>query len=605
MRLILLILIIGLIVPKVYSKTVIINNKEAYQNLSPEITFIKDYSRKKSAQDILIDFTDTDSIFKFPSNKRPTFIADGFVWGMFSLTNESNSDLFKILEMDSPYLDSVLLYEVHDKSPKLIGLAGDWVLLKDRQTKTRTRTFELIIPQNTTNTYLFTFRRPRKNIVPINLYNPLTYHSKIANQNLIFGLFLGGFFVLILYSLIIFIINKKRLFFLYAIYLLVTVLGVSYSYGFTYRYIFYNLSSYSDFLNISTALWILCFILLTLEFLEVKKYSAKLFTYAKFILYLFITVVLITNIGYAININFPALPITYITLTTILSGIIILIVKMYSKNKTATIFYMLSFAPVIIAIIVFILIRINVFESAFLDDNMFLIASFSEMLIISVGIANKIRLESKEKLNLSLQLVKQERELFTKIEESNAEQKANIAHTLHDSFGARLKQIRSLIETSELSNAQQKLILLGNDIRDLSHAMSPTILDHLTLHEAITDFIESLHKPDSKLSIYSYNNDNFKLSKQIKTVLYNITVEIINNGLKHASANHINIQLGVIDNTYTITIEDDGIGFDTEHTKNGIGVQSIRARILNLGGSCTIESAIKKGSVYLIEVPLG
>jgi signal transduction histidine kinase len=235
---------------------------------------------------------------------------------------------------------------------------------------------------------------------------------------------------------------------------------------------------------------------------------------------------------------------------------------------------------------------------------MFLIASFSEMLIVSVGIANKIRLENKERLNLSLQLVKQERELFTKIEESNAAQQAEIAHTLHDSFGARLKQIRSLIELDKPSNAQQKLILLGNEIRDLSHTMSPTILDHLTLQEAISDFIESLNQTKSKLSIYDLSSSDLMLPKKLKTVLYNIALEIINNCLKHAFAKQITIQLGATDNNYIITVEDDGIGFNTKKTKNGIGIQSIRTRIINLGGEFTIESEINKGSLYLIEVPV-
>jgi len=87
-------------------------------------------------------------------------------------------------------------------------------------------------------------------------------------------------------------------------------------------------------------------------------------------------------------------------------------------------------------------------------------------------------------------------------------------------------------------------------------------------------------------------------------MLYRIIQELLQNALKYAAATHIIVQ---IDNTgalITITVEDDGKGFDPGMLKDseGTGLRNIHSRIQALGGVMTIETGPEKGASIYIEI---
>ena len=75
---------------------------------------------------------------------------------------------------------------------------------------------------------------------------------------------------------------------------------------------------------------------------------------------------------------------------------------------------------------------------------------------------------------------------------------------------------------------------------------------------------------------------------------------------KRAEAKEVLVQLAKNENHLSITIEDDGKGFDVSSIKNkdGIGLQSMQKRIELLGGKMDIDSAIGKGTSVNIELPI-
>ena len=100
---------------------------------------------------------------------------------------------------------------------------------------------------------------------------------------------------------------------------------------------------------------------------------------------------------------------------------------------------------------------------------------------------------------------------------------------------------------------------------------------------------------------------NERLENNIEMVIFRVLQECINNIIKHANANEVNIQMLIRQkNKLSISIEDNGKGFNTGNavTFEGIGLKNIYSRIAFLKGTVNIDSQIGKGTAVYIEVPI-
>jgi signal transduction histidine kinase len=92
--------------------------------------------------------------------------------------------------------------------------------------------------------------------------------------------------------------------------------------------------------------------------------------------------------------------------------------------------------------------------------------------------------------------------------------------------------------------------------------------------------------------------------------LYRSIRELLINVAKHADAQTVVISLTKVDDNIQITIQDDGIGFDTSYLESqiskssGFGIFSIRERLANIGGNFKIQSSKGKGTIVTLQVPL-
>jgi signal transduction histidine kinase len=94
------------------------------------------------------------------------------------------------------------------------------------------------------------------------------------------------------------------------------------------------------------------------------------------------------------------------------------------------------------------------------------------------------------------------------------------------------------------------------------------------------------------------------IEQTIAITIYRIVQELINNTMKHAAAKNAIAQVSKIDGHLSITVEDDGNGFDTSvlNTAKGIGWSNIRNRVEFLKGKLDVNSQPGKGTSVLIEL---
>jgi len=134
------------------------------------------------------------------------------------------------------------------------------------------------------------------------------------------------------------------------------------------------------------------------------------------------------------------------------------------------------------------------------------------------------------------------------------------------------------------------------EIRNLSHSLIPPSLHESELLGAINHIIETTQQTSGMLiSLQAFGFDESSLPDKLKLSIYRIVQEQFNNILKHAAAQKVIVRLVQDNEKTTLTIKDDGVGFDTNKKPNGVGLMNIKTRASLFNGDVTIISSPGKG----------
>ena len=195
------------------------------------------------------------------------------------------------------------------------------------------------------------------------------------------------------------------------------------------------------------------------------------------------------------------------------------------------------------------------------------------------------------------------------------EERKRIAKDLHDGLGGLLATVKlqfgalqkEMQKISELNVYKKTNNLIDDacvEVRKIAHNMMPDALMKLGLYDAVKDMAENINE-NNKINI-RVNNIGFekRLDETKEVMLYRIIQELLNNILKHAEAKNIIIQFSQHENELTLTVEDDGKGFDVETAinKGGLGLKSIRSRVDYLKGKLEVDSEMGVGSTTTVRV---
>lgn len=145
----------------------------------------------------------------------------------------------------------------------------------------------------------------------------------------------------------------------------------------------------------------------------------------------------------------------------------------------------------------------------------------------------------------------------------------------------------------------------NSDIRKLSHRLTPYSKERISLKEIIewvTEPLQATNRYAIDLQVDELNND--ELTDEIQTTIYRIIQEQVNNIVKHASADKVEINVKLRDNNLVLQINDNGKGFNPETVKSGIGLENIRRRTEIFFGSFSLKSSPGKGCSLTVELPV-
>ena len=207
------------------------------------------------------------------------------------------------------------------------------------------------------------------------------------------------------------------------------------------------------------------------------------------------------------------------------------------------------------------------------------------------------------------------RRLVQRINRAREEEQLHLARELHDNLGQRLSLVS--IRLASLGNRQssndpccEEIEALGrelddliSDVHDLSHRMHSSRLEHLGLEGALKELCNDISSRRRMEIAFQQNAALGKVSPLVSLCFYRIAQEALNNVVKHSGASQAHVALTLAGQRLAMQIIDDGIGFDTRAASYGLGLTSIRERILSVKGSLSIVSSPDNGTKILIQAP--
>jgi len=200
-------------------------------------------------------------------------------------------------------------------------------------------------------------------------------------------------------------------------------------------------------------------------------------------------------------------------------------------------------------------------------------------------------------------------------------EKMRLAMDLHDHIGQMLTSLNLSIRPNILLNKppeQQEEILditrqqiseILDSVADLSLRLRPQILDDLGLGNAIYWHAKQVGKQTgSFIHFENMLEDGQRLDPIVEIALFRIVEEALANALKHANANAIHIKLEKENGQITLTISDDGVGFDPAATLKHFdhsGLTGMKERVSHVRGTLRIDSKPAGGTTIVAAVPVG
>jgi signal transduction histidine kinase len=153
------------------------------------------------------------------------------------------------------------------------------------------------------------------------------------------------------------------------------------------------------------------------------------------------------------------------------------------------------------------------------------------------------------------------------------------------------------------NNALGKLDESISEMRRVAHNMMPEALMKLGLQQALQDYCDGLSASQSfKINAEFYGLEK-RMESSVEIVVYRIVQELLNNVVKHSEATIILAQVMRHDNNLSITVEDNGKGFNKDETTamQGAGLKNIQSRVDYLKGQIDIKSTVGKGTSVHID----
>ena len=215
----------------------------------------------------------------------------------------------------------------------------------------------------------------------------------------------------------------------------------------------------------------------------------------------------------------------------------------------------------------------------------------------------------------------QNQDLAGRLIHAQEEERTRIARDLHDDLSQQLAGVGIMLSglrrrigklgaepgiEQAVAAIQDRTASLARSVRNLSHELHPSVLQHAGLVATLRSHCASVEDHHRVTVKFSGDGHLDSLSPEVSLCLFRVVQEALTNAARHARARTIRVQLMSNNEDVELTVIDDGIGFDAgeRSTGSGLGLRSIEERVRLARGTVTVESRPGQGTTLRVRIPI-
>lgn len=626
--------------------TILIDKNFNYQELGRTLDYI---SCKES--ELSIDNIINNRNINFKKNNADLLILseDEYLddlWVRIILKNNSGTDRRLYLYLDNALINHVEYFEYEGKNQISHELTGDAFPISERKIQYRNPIYNIKLSQGQSKTIYLLFKAEGRKIhTPLQLYSQDRLIEHISKKEANLSFYYGILAALSALSIMFFFLIKEKVYVYFAAYQTSQTLLLFAVSGFSTMYLWPDFTFWTDrsvpVLMSLTIISGLSFMLAFVDNSKLTKWQIRILkAYQVFALLVLIGAFFEGDIHYAsIWILYRMVPPFYI-------GLIILAIYFFNKSYIPARFFVLGIIGSMISIFAILFLSVMKQHNNLFTNEYVLFGEVLKSTMLTLALLDRFRFYKEEKDKIQLQMIEQleelnvyresiNKDLSDKINEKTKElnqkqyevkrallvgeeqERKRIAAELHDGMGSMLSTLKLNAESIELDEKQlteKERIAYKNvielidkacvELRNISHNMIPTGMEQFGLIQSLQSIIRNINSTGKT----NFNLDTYNLNERFNTELelsiYRITLELINNIIRHSHAKNATIQLIKNDDNITLMVEDDGIGFNVNTIVEGMGLHNIKSRIDVFNGKFTIDTQPERGSTFIIEIPV-
>ncbi|AWX58598.1 MULTISPECIES: sensor histidine kinase [Brevibacillus] len=245
----------------------------------------------------------------------------------------------------------------------------------------------------------------------------------------------------------------------------------------------------------------------------------------------------------------------------------------------------------------------------------------AEKLVSQMGVVLGYLTGDLSKIGEALESAKQHQLMGLKVIQAQEEERKRVAREIHDGpaqsmanvvlrseiVERMLKNERILEAQMELHELKEMVRLSLADVRRIIFDLRPMALDDLGLVPTLQKYIQTCEERiQSSIDLVVFGVEP-PLRSSVKAAIFRLVQECLNNVEKHAGATTVQVKLEFVQDSLSLVVKDDGVGFDLEKRMangNSFGLLGMRERVQLLEGSVELQSTPGEGTKVIFQIPI-
>ncbi|MFN9113926.1 MAG: 7TM diverse intracellular signaling domain-containing protein, partial [Bacteroidota bacterium] len=441
-------------------------------------------------------------------------------------------------------------------------------------------------------------------------------HAQSLQLSIVWWGILAGFvLMLLLINFYLLFSLKEMLYLWYSLYLCFILCYLGSDTGLFFEFIYPDLPQMNDlirpfFLSVS----LLPMMLFYNSMLELKIFSPRLYRVNHFVIMSYF-IILVTAYTTCLsgNLNVYTFWLKVQSVYVPLIFFLLLVESVYCvwQKIQFSVFALISFTVIALCIAILSLVQNGLIPLNGFTAYAHYFAFITDAVVVASSLVYRYYIMAEKAREIREKYTDQQEKIFQETSAWYQEEMGRMSSLLHDSIGGDIGILRIKAETMELTEEGRNKLTgfihkIGDEVRYMSHHLSPLLLKEKGLYEALDEFIGSIRNELNMSIQFDWVGERANPEFKYQIIIYRIVQELLQNIKKHAGATEVMVQITNESSHVGIYVEDNGKGGGERHeVKMGLGLKSIRHLTELLNGKFQIQTEAGKGFVVSVEFEKG